>query len=43
MLYLVIFIPIIAPFKSKSYNFSSHKDLLIFPLAYLLAYLFGTI
>lgn len=42
-LYGLYCVPIIAPFKSKSYNFSSHKDLLIFPLAYLLAYLFGTI
>ena len=42
-IYVVCYVPIIAPFKSKSYNFSSHKDLLIFPLAYLLAYLFGTI
>ena len=42
-IYVVCYVPIIAPLKSSSYRILSHNNLLVFPLAYLLAYLFNMV
>ncbi len=36
-IYVVCYVPIIAPFQSSSYNLFCHNNLLIFFLAYLLS------
>ena len=40
-IYVVCYVPIIAPFKSSSYKHISSEKLSDFRLAYLLAYLFS--